>query len=222
MRNFNISSLFSGFSSNNFLSSINFSDYASLRNGSYKKLLKAHYAEEKKASASNQTETVKKKDSKVDNNNTELAQLKKESDSLKSAAEELKKEDLWKQTDGKYDMDKIADAVKTFAGEYNDTLTNAAKVNPKAIATDVKYMKSMTATMSNALSKVGITIGIDGKMSVNEDKLKDANERSLKSLFSGESSYGAQIAKKASEISRDTVRNTSVISNMGSLFDQWI
>lgn len=220
MRNFNISSLFSSLGSNNLLSSINFSDYASIRNGSYRKLLKAHYAEEKQTTASSKPATDKKNDSTV--NNTGLAQLKKESDSLKAAAENLKKEDLWKQTDGKYNMDKIADAIKAFAGEYNDTLTNASKVTPTAIATDVKYMKSMTATMSNALSKVGITIGYDGSMSVNEEKLKNANGSSLKSLFSGSTSYGAQIAQKASEISRDAIRNTGVISNNGSLFDSWI
>ncbi|MDD6038755.1 MAG: hypothetical protein PUD20_08190, partial [bacterium] len=217
MRNFNISSLFSSLGSSNLLSSINFSDYASIRNGSYGKLLKAHYAEEKKTTASSKPATDKKNDPTV--KNTGLAQLKKESDSLKTAAENLKKEDLWKQTDGKYNMDKIADAIKTFAGEYNDTLAKASQVTPKAIATDVKYMKSMTATMSNALSKVGITIGFDGSMSVNEEKLKTANGSSVKSLFSGATSYGAQIAQKASEISRDTIRNTGVISSNGSLFD---
>ena len=42
MAGFNISSFFNN-SKPSFMSSFNFSDYASIKNGSYKKLVKAHY-----------------------------------------------------------------------------------------------------------------------------------------------------------------------------------
>ena len=155
--------------------------------------------------------------------------MKKEADGLKTAAEALNEDALWKQTDGKYDMDKIVSAVKTFANEYNDTLNQAAKVNSKDIAQDVRYMNSMTNTMSKALSKIGVTVGTDGKLSVNEDELKKANVTSIKSLFAGSVSYGSQISDRASEIARDTVMNSSVYGSNGALssslsnmFNKWI
>lgn len=126
-------------------------------------------------------------------------------------------------------MDKIVSTVKSFANEYNDTVTQASKVNSKDIAQDVRYMSSMTSTMSKALSKIGVTVGTDGKLSVNEDELKKANVSSIKSLFSGSASYGSQIADKASEISRDTVMNSSIYgsngtlsSSLSSMFNKWI
>lgn len=231
--NFNILSLFDGFGSNNSLGSINFSDYASIKNGSYGKLMKSYYTEQKKTARTEKTEKDttskinKKKEAAVDK--TGLTQMKKEADGLKTAAEALNKEELWKQTDGKYDMDKIVSAVKTFANEYNDTLNQASKVNSKDIAQDVRYMNSMTNTMSKALSKIGVTVGTDGKLSVNEDELKKANVTSIKSLFAGSVSYGSQISDRASEIARDTVMNSSVYGSNGALssslsnmFNKWI
>ena len=231
--NFNISSMFGGFGSNNSLGSFNFSDYASIKNGSYGKLMKSYYAEQKKSTRAEKTDKDtsskinRKKEAAIDK--TGLTQMKKEADGLKTAAEALNEDALWKQTDGKYDMDKIVSAVKTFANEYNDTLNQAAKVNSKDIAQDVRYMNSMTNTMSKALSKIGVTVGTDGKLSVNEDELKKANVTSIKSLFAGSVSYGYQISDRASEIARDTVMSSSVYSSNGALssslsnmFNKWI
>ena len=231
--NFNISSMFGGFGSNNSLGTFNFSDYASIKNGSYGKLMKSYYAEQKKSTRAEKTDKDtsskinRKKEAAIDK--TGLTQMKKEADGLKTAAEALNEDALWKQTDGKYDMDKIVSAVKTFANEYNDTLNQAAKVNSKDIAQDVRYMNSMTNTMSKALSKIGVTVGTDGKLSVNEDELKKANVTSIKSLFAGSVSYGSQISDRASEIARDTVMNSSVYGSNGALssslsnmFNKWI
>lgn len=229
--NFNISSLFSNLGSGNAFGSFNFSDYASIKNGSYGKLMKSYYAEQKKPTASDKTDkTTNSKIKKEElSDKTGLTQMKKEADGLKSASESLNKEDLWKKTDGTYDMDKIVSAVKSFTSEYNDTLTQASKVNSKDIAQDTKYMSSMTNTMSKVLSKVGITVGNDGKLSVNEDEMKNANVSSIKSLFYGSGSYGSQIADRANEISKDAIMNSSVYGNNGTLssslsnmFNKWI
>lgn len=227
--NFNISSLFSNLGNGNAFGSFNLSDYASIKNGSYGKLMKSYYSEQKKTTGTDKATTTKptKKDTAVDKSG--LTQMKKEADSLKSAAEALNKEDIWKQTDGKYDMEKIAGAVKSFADAYNDTLSQASKVNSKDIAQDVRYMNSMSSTMSKALSKIGVTVGTDGKLSVDEEELKKANGSSIKSLFSGAVSYGSQIADKASEISKDALMNSSIYGSNGTassaldgMFNKWI
>ena len=81
--------------------SINLADYASIKNGSYKKLMKAYYKqeEEEKAAAAGG-------DSK-----TKLTSIKATADELKSSAETLQKENLWqKKTFTKTDEEKIRNA----------------------------------------------------------------------------------------------------------------
>ena len=59
--NSNISSLFSSLNTGNTMfGSFNLGDYASIKNGSYGKLLKAHYAEEKKAASESAKTTTTK------------------------------------------------------------------------------------------------------------------------------------------------------------------
>lgn len=231
--NFDISSFFNNSTSANAFSTFNFGDYASIKNGSYGKLLKSYYADQKKSVSDKNTSTDKvatdatKKQQKADA--TGLSQMKKSADGLKEATDALANEELWKQTDGKYDMDKIVSAVKDFASKYNDTIAQASKVNSKDVSQDVKYMNSMTSTMSKSLSKNGITVGTDGKLSVNEDELKKANISSVKSMFKSVASYGSEIAGKASAISRDAVMGSSIygsngalLSSLSEVYNQWI
>lgn len=228
MRNFNlnIGTLFSSLGNNN--NTFNFSDYASIKNGSYGKLMKSYYAEQKKDVAPEKTPnktTVNKNKSEQLVDKTGLTQMKKEADGLKSAVDALAKDDLWKSAD----RDKIAGAVKDFVNEYNDVIAQSKKVNSGNVTQSTKYMSSMTDTMSKALSKAGISVGSDGKLSLDEDALSKASVDNVKSLFNGKVSYGSQIADKASEISRDTLMNSSVYSSNGTLssalsgmFNNWV
>lgn len=216
--NYDITSLFSGLNTNNnsLFGSFNLSDYSLIKKGTYKKLMKSYYDEQSSVSKymANNTSTINKG---LSIDKTGLAQMKKESDGLKSAVDAFNKDDLWKQTDGNFDMDKIAGAVKNFANEYNDVIGQASKVSSKEVSQSIGYMSSMTNTMSKALAKVGVTVGIDGKLSVDEEVLKKSNATSVKSLFAGATSYGAQIESKASDIARATIMNTSMYSNNATL-----
>lgn len=227
MRNFNfdVSSLFGGTgNSAGGMNGFNYSDYASLKNGSYRKLLNSYYAKPKKELSANKTET----DKNTNKTNTTTAKnktaqssavsvMKREADGLKSAAQELGKDSLWKQNNGEYDKDKIVSAVKKFAQEYNDVIDQSSKVNSKDVTQSTYYMTSMTNTMSKALSKMGISVGVNGKMSVDEDALKKANPTVIKSMFQGSGSYGAQIAEKAGDVSKAAVMSSSMYGSDGSL-----
>ena len=228
MKGFDFSSLFGGMNSGSLFGSVDISEYASIKSGSYKKLLKSYYAEQKDTPSTSKPTTSTKKNvvdkildekkkvtPKVDKSGA--IQVKREADSLIAAADALNSEELWEQTNCKYDMDKIANAVKTFANEYNDTLTETAKMTSKDVSQDVKYMNSMTGTMSKSLEKIGITVGIDGKLTVNEDTLKNADVSKIKSLFAGKVSYGSQIADKAASISKDAVLSASIYGSNGML-----
>lgn len=215
--NFNISTLFSSLGTNNSFGSFNLSDYASIKNGSYGKLLKSYYSESKKPAASEADKADKPKKKVQTEDKTGLSQIKKEADGLKTAAEALGKDELWKNKAGEADMGKITSAIKSFANEYNDVIAQSSKVTSKDVSQSVYYMTSMTGTMSKALSKIGVNVDAGGKLSVDEDVLKKANVSSVKALFGGSGSYGAQIADKASDVSRAAIMSSSVYSSNGSL-----
>ncbi|MCQ2524998.1 MAG: hypothetical protein MJ123_11730 [Lachnospiraceae bacterium] len=228
--NFDVTSLFGGLNSNNsnnLFGGINLSDYSLIKRGGYKKLMKSYYDEQSGKTTHKNNVTTNKKEQAIDK--TGLTQMKKESDGLKSAVEAFNKDDLWKQTNGEYDMEKITGAVKSFVNEYNDVINQSSKVNSKEISQTMRYMSSMTNTMSKALSKIGVAVGVDGKLSINEDTLKKANVTSIKSMFAGAGSYGAQIEAKASEVSRATIMNSSMYSSnatlsstLNGMYDKWI
>lgn len=226
----NMNTLFNSLGSNNAFGSVNLSDYAAIKNGSYGKLLKAYYAEQKTGSVGKDTENkrpVDKKEQEIDS--TGLAQLKKDADRLKEAASALSDGDLWKQTNGEYAKDKIVSAVKDFAEGYNEVVSQSAKVSAKDVAQSVHYMNSLSKTLSKSLEKIGISIGTDGKMSVDEKTLSDSKISTVKSLLSGSNSYGGQIVDKAAEISKAAIMNNglykgdgSVSSTLAGLFNQYI
>ena len=120
-------------------------------------------------------------------------------------------------------------AVKGFADNYNKVIDQASKVSSKEISQDVKFMTGMTDTFNKVLAKAGINVGDDGKLSVDEEAFKKADEATLKSLFSGNGTYGSQIADKANSIVRDADLGTSIYgkdaetsSALSSLYNQLI
>lgn len=218
MRNYinsNISSLFGSYAENSSM----FTDRSLIKSGSYKKLMKAYYAKpenkpEKTTNTNNKT--VKKAET------TEFTKVKSEADALKKASEKLVGEEFWKEADS----EKIAGAVKDFVKEYNDLVSSSSKVNSKEVSDNMKWMTSLSGTMAKTLGKIGIGVGFDNKLSLDETTLSKANAGTVKSLFEGQYSYGGQIADKAAGVASATIMNTSIYnkdasvsSALSSLFD---
>lgn len=179
------------------------SDYASIKNGSYKKLLNAYYAKNKDAS----TTTVNGKE--VDSKKT-LAVLKTDAEALKESAEALYKGDLFKETELKdektgevtkgYDYNKIAEALESFAEDYNTMVEAGGDSKTSSVLSSTSGLTKMTAANAKLLGKVGITINTDNTLSVDKEQVKKADIADLKTMFSGSGSYAYQAATKASMI----------------------
>ena len=212
-----------------------FANYAAIKNGSYGKLVKSYYGgttksvDEAKVASLNSKNTEKSKKLKDEADKSAVTLIKKEADELKTSAEALDNDELWKKTDGKLDMTKVSSAVKSFADNYNKVIDRAGKMSSKEVSQDATNMVQLSITYGKVLGKVGINIGEDGKLSVDEDKLKKADEATLKTLFDGFGSYGSQIADKASSINRDADLSSSIYgsdattsSALSSLYNQLI
>lgn len=163
-------------------------DYYSIQNGSYKKLLKAYYAKqeaEESGTDSSTNEATKK----------EYISIKQDADALYAAANDLQN----------YDSDSIASQVKSYVDAYNSMLDSAAETDNTQILRKAAWMTTTTSSYKNLLSDIGISIGSDNKLELDETKLKEADASVLKTLFQGSNSYMSKMASKAEDISSEAL-----------------
>ena len=122
---------------------ISYSDYATIQNGSYTKLMKAYYTKE--ASGDSSSSSVSAATSTSKDSSKTLANIESAAEDLKKASEALRTngdKSLFtkKQTtdkDGKvsyeYDTDKIYKAVSDFVDSYNKMLKEGGDSNTNII-----------------------------------------------------------------------------------------
>ena len=191
----NYNTLFSSLNKGNDV--FNFSDYASIKNGSYGKVLKAYYAEQKsQSSTSAKGALTKTQTDNLSSTKTRASELK---DSVSSIESALK--------DG--DDKKLLAAVKDFASGYNTFLSSAEAADNKSITKSAKNLVNAVASNLKLLSDAGISIDEKGKMSVDESKVSSTST-ALNTLFKSAGSFGDMVASKAS----------SVVSTASSLINQ--
>lgn len=223
-------------SSNSGLSNL-LGDYASIRSGSYKKLLKAYYSDtnnttkkptnDKKSelyekltgnSASKELKTVKSDAEDLAKSASALATKGTKSLFNKKNMEVTDAETGEKTTVYDYDKDAIVKAVKQFASDYNDMLDSASESNNVSIMRRAVLMTGTTSNYSDSLKNIGIEVGSDNKLTVDADKLKEADINKVKDLFNGVNSFAHRTAQKANEIMSDTSKTevSSLYNNNGA------
>lgn len=179
-------------------------DYAAIKNGSYKKLLKAYYAKQDAEKSAISNESMK---------NSSL--VKSSADALKKSANALNNEALWEKKED-YDWDAITKAVKSFVDDYNSVVKLAGNSDSKDVLRNAVWMTGMTEANDNLLSKAGITVGKGNQMELNEDVLKKVDIRTLKTLFTGHNSLADKIATKANSISNAAARTSGTYKSNGT------
>ncbi len=212
------------------LLAINYTDYAAIRSGSYYKLLKSYYSidssdevkkivnkdtedeEEKKTestedSKGTSTSTSTSKDSadtisKIESASDELGAsldtlLKTGKNSLFTASEVTDKEG---NVSEKYDTDKIYKAVNEFVTDYNALLDSTLSAKSQNIVSAAERMTRITGYNEESLEKIGITIGEDNKLKINEETFKAADMENVKKVFNNENGFAGQVNTQTSMI----------------------
>lgn len=184
----------------------NLGEYSSIRNGAYRKLVKSYY---KKMNSTDSDTTDKsttgsiRKNMKANSTGTvALSTVKSEASDLVASTKKLTatgKDSLFANEE-KYDADAAYKAVGNFVTQYNDTVDALSKVSGTAVKSAGNHMQNMTNIMSKGLSKVGITVGTDGKLTVDEQKFKTADMSKVKALFNGSSSYAGVVSSAAGRV----------------------
>ena len=207
-----------GNSQNNFFSSMNFADYASIRNGSYNKLVKAYYAKTDSGSSSSSTtagskktgdkkywdynEKIKnppKKDYHYWNYNEKIKGEKAPGEKfvdIKNAAANVRSATTSMEKSGEITYD----AVSSYVSRYNDLVTATKNSGSVAINSSMRSISDYTKSNAQALAEIGITIDDKGALKIDKDTFQSASSDRVDALFKGSNSYGAKVGSRASAI----------------------
>ena len=206
-----VNTLFSSLSSSSTSStgSSILADYASIRSGSYHKLLKAYYSKEDNSTLSSivdsSTETSQDSTKK-------LTLIENAGESLKESADALITQgtkNVFKQVtqqaeDGTtttgYKTEEIYKKVNAFVEDYNTLIEVTEDSNTASVARASVQMINLTNANEKLLEDIGITIESDDTLSIDKDTFMKADMSKVKSLFNGTGSYGYNVGVKASMI----------------------
>lgn len=203
------SSLGSSKSTGSGLFGINLSEYASIRSGSYGKLMRSYFSmdftkgtSKSDDSTKNTIEDLATTTSTSKDSTKTLAAIESDAKELTDSAKALytrsNNKVFTKDSGGSYDTDKIYKAVKRFADDYNSMLDTAGKSSTNRISRSVSSMKNETSYNEKPLKEIGITVDEKtGKLSVDETTFKSADTEKIKNLFNGTGSYAYSVATKA-------------------------
>lgn len=205
------SSSTSGSTSNNILS-----DYASIKNGSYGKVLKAYYAKQDSSSESSSMENDTAKN--LNTIQAATSTLTKSTDAL--LANGAKSLFTKKEITADYDRAAIYNGLKSFVESYNSLINSAGDSSNSSILRQTVSLVKNTIANEKMLSSVGITINKDNTLSIDESNCKKANINDLTSLFSGSGSFASQVSAKASSIAfyaKNAANGVSTYTSAGSI-----
>lgn len=154
------------------------SDYAMIKNGTYKKLMKAYYAD----TDNSFVKSVAKSKAASQDNNVEIKKLQETSKALSESAEALygeKGRDLY--TEDK--RDDLLKAVSGFVKDYNSTVDAVGSSDNAKVVRIGNSMAGNAVANYKLLSSIGIRVGTDSKLTLDEDTLKKAKLSSIQSVF---------------------------------------
>ncbi len=198
-------------------------DYASIKNGSYGKLMKAYYNEtgsdsvKSTAKGSRTEQKSGRKAEKLSSKESKAyAQVQTTTDALKDSADALlaggskslfamkdittRNEDGTETTVKGYDTEAIYKAVNSFVTNYNAVVKAVDEVDGNTVTGRAKRMVNDSATNLKSLLKVGITIGADNTLSIDKETFLKADMSRVKSLFHDIGSYGYRVSAQAAMI----------------------
>jgi hypothetical protein len=184
--------------------SLDYTTLASIKNGSYKKLLSAYYSKTDSSSDSSSSSTSSTSTSQTKIN---AASVRDNAADLSDSIDALNKTSLWQKKektddDGNkttsYDTDAIYKAVKSYVDNYNTMISSTGNSSDNTVLRSASTAVSTTKANKNLLAEIGISIGSDNKLTIDEDDFKAADMTTVKSLFQGAGSYGKSIQSNTS------------------------
>ncbi len=223
------------------------SDYNSIKNGSYGKLMKSYYGNAKVSGTANGTgrtgknTTLDKLLSERKNPtfskealqaNSKLAASVK---GLTSALSALQSKNTYNKNAKGNNANTAADAkksLKDFISSYNDAVTSSKKSTRSNISKNIKGIMDAVRENKSALKELGINENKDGTLGIDEKKLQAADTDKIRDLFDGDKamSLGSKAASRLNRASyyvneenaataKDDAAKEATTANSGSLME---
>ena len=209
--------LFSGLNSSrnssNLLSSINLSDYNSIKTGTYGKLLKAYY----KQDDVDVKDTTSKKDKTNKTESTtakELKEVQTEANELRDSATALMQRGS-KSVFKDEDMNKVYKAVSDFVDDFNTVVEKGEKSGSKALIRGAEGLVDLAGDYEKELKQMGITFDKNNKLSIDKDTFLKTDVNKLKELFNGQNSLAYLTSLRAVSMGNTAYSE----SNQSSLYN---
>lgn len=201
-----------------------FSDYASIKNGSYRRLMKSYYGKANNAASSSSGSKSRsnnvldklleeKKNPKVSKEVQEAnANLTAGISSLKSSVSTLQNEKTYTDTpNGSTGAEKTVSAVKDYVTNYNNLVTAAKGSTLTGTTSHVANMMNATAANKDKLAEIGVRVNANGTLTLNEAKLKTVDTSKVQEVFSKDDkmSYGSAVASRLRFAGSSSTTSTS-------------
>lgn len=200
-------------SSNNLFTSINLSDYNSIKTGSYGKLLKAYYKKEdvdSKDTTSTKTSTT----TTVDEASVKkLKEVQTDANALRDSANALMQRGS-KSVFKDEDMEKVYTAVSDFVKDYNTLMDSGTDSTSKAVVRGSEGLVSLAKDYKDELNEMGITFDKDNKLTIDKNTFVKTDINKAKDLFNGQNSFSYLTAMRAVSIGNTAYSE----SNKSSLY----
>ena len=130
---------------------------------------------------------------------TTKASTTSSSNDLKSSISAITADSLYATktgTDGKttYDTDGIRSAAESFIKNYNATIDAAKGSSVSGVPSNLSSMMKETSSNSDALSSIGISVGSDGKLSMDKTAFNGSDMSKVQDVLT---KYGSSISQNA-------------------------
>lgn len=178
-------------------------DYASIKNGSYGKMLKAYYAK-LSAKEDDDDDSSSSKTKSSGSNVKDTLTASAASSAYKSA------EKLGTMEFSEDNLDEAYNAVSDFVKNYNSLIKNGSSSENTSVQKQAQYLYDTMYSNYKLFAKIGITLNTDRTLSLNEDTFKKGNTSTMKTLFNGPNSFADKVSYKASQMYRYANEGKSV------------
>ena len=122
---------------------------------------------------------------------------------------------LYEAESGKeYDNAELLKGVTNFVTAYNSTITNLTSCGGTLNNTFQSEFLEACKAKAEDFANIGITMGSDNKLVIDQEKLAAANPEDIKALLGSTSSYYKNIASTVDSI--DTIVNKAMALSLGT------
>jgi transcription-repair coupling factor (superfamily II helicase) len=152
------------------------------------------------ASKFEKKETAKKTSSSAYSAST-TDKLKTYANNVTSAVSNLESAFKTDEKTGEIDRDKAYEAANKFVDSFNELYSSTRKSGNSTVSNKSQFVANMTNAYTRKLENVGISVGSDGKLSIDKDTFNNADEKDLNEVFGKKDSYASFMSTQANAFS---------------------